>query len=218
MRCGELDLNQTKAMFVYVTRSMVDQKDALTQADKAIGDGDHGIGMARGFEAVETVLAEREFISLGELFNNIGLTLLAKTGGAAGAVFGTLFRGGSRNLGEQKTMNTHVLATFLQDGLDAIKARGGARPGDKTMIDALDPAVRKAKEMHRESLDQSLPAITEAARLGMEKTREMVAIHGKAKTLGARSVGFPDPGAISLYLILNFMNEFLARECAGNEG
>ena len=215
MGCGELDLRQTKAMFVFVARGMVDHKDVLTQADKAIGDGDHGIGMARGFEAVETVLAKREFESIGELFNTIGLTLLANIGGAAGAVFGTLFRGGSKHLGEQQTLSTAVLATLLQDGLEAIEARGGAKPGDKTMIDALDPAVQRAKEMHDEVMDRSLPEIVAAARLGMEKTKEMVAAHGKAKTLGTRSIGFSDPGAISVYQILNLMNEFLAQECAG---
>jgi dihydroxyacetone kinase-like protein len=146
-------------------------KDVLTQADQAIGDGDHGIGMARGFEAVEKALSNREFASIRELLHTTGMALLTNIGGAAGAVFGTLFRGGSRQLGEQQHLSTGTLATLLQDGLEAV-----------------------------------------AARQGMEKTKEMVAAHGKAKTLGTRSLGFADPGAISVYQILNLMSEFVKQE------
>ena len=215
MGCSTLDLRQARDMFVFVARGMVDFKDALTQADKAIGDGDHGIGMARGFEAVEIALTGREFASIGELFNTIGAALLMNIGGAAGAVFGTLFRGGSRQLGEQGNLSTAALATLLQDGLEAVMARGGARPGDKTMIDALYPAAQKAGELLDESLDRSLGEIAAAAHQGMEETREMVAAHGKAKTLGTRALGFADPGAISLSQIFTLMNDFVMKACAG---
>ena len=89
----ELNLQETKEMFIFVSKKMIESKDILTQADQAIGDGDHGIGMARGFESVIDKISESEFNTLGELLNAIGMTLLTSIGGAAGAIFGTLFRG-----------------------------------------------------------------------------------------------------------------------------
>ena len=96
---------------------------------------------------------------------------------------------------------------MLNDGLTAVKERGRANAGDKTMIDALEPAAIKSNETNDQSLHDALKIITEEARLGMEKTKEMIASVGKAKTLGERSIGHPDPGAISTYLILKYMLE-----------
>ena len=98
---------------------------------------------------------------------------------------------------------------MLSDGLAAVQERGKANPGDKTMVDALTPAAAKAAEMAAASLDESLPAVAEAARLGMEATKDMVAATGKARALGPRAIGFADPGALSMYLILDFMAQYV---------
>jgi dihydroxyacetone kinase-like protein len=204
-----LSTHQTQAMFVHVSQGIVDSKDRLTQADKAIGDGDHGVGMARGFEAVRNKLQTQAYAALGELLNAIGFSLMTSVGGAAGAIFGTFFRGGAKNLNDQHVFDSVALSYLLLDGLSAIQERGGARPGDKTIVDALQPAALASRERTADPLFESLPAVTEAARQGVEKTKRLVAQVGKAKTLGNRSLGHADPGAISIYLILKFMAEYV---------
>ena len=205
----QLSLEETGAMFVHVSDRMVESKDLLTQADKAIGDGDHGVGMARGFEAVREKLEGATFTALDDLLKAVGMALITSVGGAAGAVFGTFFRGGAKRLSGQRAFDSEALSLMLMDGLDAVKARGKARPGDKTMVDALEPAALKSQELTSAPLVESLVAVTEAAKEGMEATKDMVANVGKAKTLGQRSLGHPDPGAVSTYLILKYMTEYV---------
>ena len=205
-----MTVEEARQMFIYVANKMIDSKDALTQADKAIGDGDHGIGMARGFEAVCQKLETQSFTSMGELFKSIGTTLMMSIGGAAGAVFGTLFRGAGKNTDDQFELGSQTLALALQDGLQAVKDRGKAKPGDKTMVDALEPAAVKSAEMVAATLDEALKEICEAARQGMEKTKEMVATLGKAKPLGTRSLGHVDPGSLSIYFIFKYMLQYIS--------
>jgi dihydroxyacetone kinase-like protein len=204
-----LSLPEAKEMFIHVSRGMVESKYLLTQVDRAIGDGDHGVGMARGFEAVERKLEGQDFATLDELLKAAGTALMMSIGGAAGAVFGTLFRGGAKQLAGQQVFDSEALSAMLFDGLQAVKRRGGAKPGDKTMVDALEPAAAKANELASIPLAESLVAVAEAARQGMESTKEMVASVGKAKTLGERSLGYPDPGAVSMHLILKLMTEYV---------
>lgn len=207
----QLSLQETVEMFIHLSDRMVDSKDLLTQADKAIGDGDHGVGMARGFEAVRGKLESGTFTALDELLKATGMALMTSVGGAAGAVFGTFFRGGAKQLGGRQVFDADTLSLMLLDGLDAVQARGKARPGDKTMVDALEPAALKSRDLRSAPLDESLLAVTEAAREGMEATKDMVASVGKAKTLGERSLGHPDPGALSTYLILKYMSEYMTQ-------
>ena len=207
-----LTIEETKEMFIFVADKMMESKDVLTQADKAIGDGDHGVGMARGFEAVRQKLETQSFAGIGELFKSIGTTLMMSIGGAAGAVFGTFFRGAGKNTDDQSELGNQTLALALQDGLQAVKDRGKAKPGDKTMVDALEPAAVKSAELGAVPLDVALMDISEAARQGMEKTKEMVATLGKAKPLGTRSLGHADPGSLSIFLIFKYMQEFVSEK------
>jgi dihydroxyacetone kinase-like protein len=197
-------------MFLHVAHGLEASKDHLSDLDRAIGDGDHGIGMARGFEAVRGELEAKRYDSVGKLVHGVGTALMMSIGGAAGAIFGSLFRGGSVKLQEELSFTSGTLARLLVDGLQAVKARGGAQAGAKTMIDALEPASVKAQALAEAGapLDQALSAACEEARLGMERTKDMLATTGKAKTLAERSLGHPDPGAASTYLILKFMAEF----------
>ncbi len=209
---SQLQVQQAREMLITVARKMIDSTDLLTQADKAIGDGDHGIGMARGFEAVLTKLEGQQFSSIGQLFKTVGMALMTSIGGASGAIFGTLFREMGKNQNDTEIIDAHRFSQMLFDGLQAVKKRGKSHAGDKTMIDALEPAALASKHHLSSPLDQALTAIAEAARLGMEQTKEMVATVGKAKTLGQRAVGHPDPGAISLSLILTCMAEYAATD------
>lgn len=207
---SQLALQEVQEMIVYVSNNMIESKDQLTQADKAIGDGDHGVGMARGFEAVLKKIEGQEFLSIEQVFKATGMALMTSIGGAAGAVFGTLFRGTAKNQQDLKVLTAEAFSQMLFDGLQAVKDRGKAEPGDKTMVDALEPAAMESKKYVSASLDEALAAITTAAKFGMENTKDMVAAVGKAKTLGERSLGHPDPGAISMYLIFKFMTEYVS--------
>lgn len=209
MSAASLTVDEARQMFLFMAGRFIEDQDILSQADRAIGDGDHGVGMARGFEAVQGKLNSSTYNSLGELFSAVGLGLITSIGGAAGAIFGTLFRGGAKRLAGRQSFDAEALASFLQDGLTAVQARGQANPGDKTMLDVLEPAARKAAELTSQSLGEALQTLVSVAEQGVEDTRQMVARAGKAKTLGERSLGYPDPGAISMLFILKFMAEYL---------
>jgi dihydroxyacetone kinase-like protein len=200
---------EAQAMLVHVARGIEASEHELNDADRAVGDGDHGLAMARGFGAVGHELESRELDAVDELVRTVGRTLLSSMGGASGVVFSTLFTGGAARLAPDE-LGSDGVACLLADGLAAVEHRGGARPGGKTMIDALAPAAGKADELRAAPLAVSLPAVAAAAREGVEQTKAMVARAGKAKTLGERSLGQPDPGALSVYLILRFMAEYVA--------
>jgi dihydroxyacetone kinase-like protein len=208
---SELTIREATAMFLHVAARMQESEDLLTQADKAVGDGDHGIGMARGFAAVQAKLEAAPPGTVAELLKTTGMALITSVGGASGAIFGTLFRGGARNMGTEAIFNSHTLASMLGDGLVAVQERGKAKPGDKTMVDALAPAAAAAADMAMAPLDQTLPLVVEAARQGLEKTKEMVAATGKAMALGPRALGHVDPGALSMWLILKAMAEYVGQ-------
>jgi dihydroxyacetone kinase-like protein len=180
---------------------------ALTRADQAIGDGDHGIGMQRGFTAVKEALAAGP-ATVSATLELVGKTLMLKVGGSSGAIFGTLFLAGAKAVqavpgaAPEDPLDSEGFARFLEAGLEAVQKRGGAQPGDKTLVDALAPAAAAARLHSASPLPDCLTAAARAAHDGMERTRDMVATLGRAKTLGERSLGHVDPGALSLSLML----------------
>ncbi len=198
---------ETSGLIRFVASKMITSEPELTRLDMAVGDGDHGIGMQRGFTAVETLLAgtPEPADDIGALLTRVGTELMSSMGGASGAIFGTMFRAGGKSVAGERELTTPLLTRFLVNGLEAVRQRGGAKPGDKTMVDALAAAVETAQSLGSEPLGSALPKIAEAAHRGAEKTKEMVAVFGRAKSLGERSIGHPDPGAVSMYLILSFM-------------
>ena len=135
---------------------------------------------------------------------------MARTGGAAGAVFGTFFTAGSAALADCDALDGAHFAKFLQLGLEGVEKRGGAGEGQKTMIDALAPAARAAASVRQEPLPVVVGVAADAATAGVEATKDMIATTGKARTLGERSLGHPDPGALSMSLILEAMRDFVA--------
>ncbi len=209
MTIDALTPEQVQACFAYVATHMIESKELLTHADQAIGDGDHGIGMARGFEAVVAKIQNSTFTSIEEIFRNVGFTLLSSIGGASGVIFGSFFIGAANGLKGQSQLNSLTYAKALQAGLEMVQKRGKAKVGDKTMVDALAPAVQTALVNSNKSLDECSTFVYEAADAGKEKTKEFIATTGKAKTLGERSLGHADPGAISMALILRFVYEYI---------
>ena len=200
---------ETTRLLRFVAGKMIASEPELTRLDMAVGDGDHGIGMERGFTAVAKLLAEAQTPGddIGALLTRVGTELMSSMGGASGAIFGTLFRAGGKSVAGETDLTTPVLTRFLVNGLEAVCKRGGAKPGDKTMVDALTAATETAQSLESASLPDALPEIARAANRGAEGTKEMVAVFGRAKSLGERSLGHPDPGAVSMYLILSFMAE-----------
>jgi dihydroxyacetone kinase-like protein len=200
---------ETRELLKAVSQHIVDSVDLLTTVDQAIGDGDHGIGMRRGFAAVLEQL-ETQPETVEAAFKGAGTAIMAKAGGAAGAVFGTLFRSGSAAFAGRGSLDAEGLAGFLQQGLKAVEQRGGSRPGMKTMLDALAPAADAAAKTCPQGLPATARAAAAAAAAGVEATKSMIATTGKARTLGERSLGHPDPGAVSMSLILQAMLDYIA--------
>ncbi|MCW2308433.1 dihydroxyacetone kinase subunit DhaL [Rhodobium gokarnense] len=205
----ELDVAGVKGMFVAACDAMLANIELLTHADQAIGDGDHGVGMKRGFSAALAFLKENEPATVGEVFKGVGGAIMSASGGASGAIFGTFFRAGNKTLGDATTLDGAGFAAFLKAGLEAVEKRGGAGPGGKTVIDAIDPAAKAAADAG-DDLEAVLSAATTAAKEGVEATKSMIATTGKARTLGERSLGHPDPGAISFSIVIGAMAKAVA--------
>jgi dihydroxyacetone kinase-like protein len=202
-----LDGAALRTLMEGVCRHIVANADFLSEADRAIGDGDHGIGMRRGFEAALEAMDTQNPQTPEQVMKTIGTAIMAKTGGAAGAVFGTLFRSGAKALEGKAQLDAAGFAAFLEAALDGVVKRGGVVQGQKTMVDALAPAAAAVKAIAGGSLGQALDAAATAAQQGVESTKAMVATTGKARSLGERSLGFVDPGAVSISLIFNAMRD-----------
>jgi dihydroxyacetone kinase phosphoprotein-dependent L subunit len=214
---NSITASQVKDMFLYVGEKVVESKPLLTKIDSAIGDGDHGIGMSVGFTKAEENLKANEFTTVNDVFKTIGMSMISSMGGASGIIFGTMFVGGIRGLEPKNSLDLHLLASIYDKALEAIKVRGKADLGDKTMIDAFQPAVEALKVSAAEggSLVEGLKKAEVAALQGVENTKDYVAKFGRAKSLGERAIGHQDAGATTVSIILRSMKEWL--EGQGNE-
>jgi dihydroxyacetone kinase-like protein len=186
------------------------EADHLTALDSAIGDGDHGINMTRGMRAVLAALAGADDAAPGKRLILAGKTLVSTVGGASGPLWGSALRRGGRALGDGELDGPALVAT-LEAALAAIQELGAAVPGDKTMVDALDPAVTTLRERLAagDALDAALSAAADAAEEGARATTPMQARKGRASYLGERSVGHQDPGATSTALIVRALGRAL---------
>ncbi|MFL5697808.1 MAG: dihydroxyacetone kinase subunit DhaL [Ktedonobacteraceae bacterium] len=181
----------------------------LTQLDSAIGDADHGINMDRGFTAVRAKFPTMATMDIATQLKTVGTTLVSTVGGASGPLYGTAFlRAGVAVAGKQQLGPADVVA-LLEAFLGGIVARGKAQPGEKTMVDALTPALAAAKQALNEGLPlkELASRATQAAEEGMKATIPLLATKGRASYLGERSVGHQDPGATSSWLILRSLTE-----------
>ena len=204
-----LDLSDTIEMVKQVALSIIDSEPLLTDADRNLGDGDHGLGMERGMKAVIEKIESSSFNQISDVFKSAGMAMMSSMGGASGALFGTLFRNGGKALDGEETLNSDGLKSFLNAANEGVKSRGGASPGDKTMIDALEPAAQEASKNFSLPLYELISLVSQAADRGKEESKEMIATMGRAKTLGERSLGHPDAGACSVAIILKSMSEFI---------
>ncbi|MBE9170795.1 dihydroxyacetone kinase subunit L [Pleurocapsales cyanobacterium LEGE 06147] len=192
--------------------SVIEQnKDYLTELDAAIGDADHGINLHRGFQKVLTQLPKVEDKDIGSILKTVSMTLISNVGGASGPLYGTFFlRVSTEATGKEELTDTE-LAHLLQAGVTGVVQRGKANLGDKTMLDALSPAVDAFAEAITQgsTIVEALSKSVQAAEIGMKETIALVAKKGRASYLGERSAGHQDPGATSSYLIVQALWETL---------
>jgi dihydroxyacetone kinase-like protein len=182
------------------------EADRLTALDSPIGDADHGSNLQRGFTAVRAALEKEAPDTPGAVLTLAGRLLISTVGGASGPLYGTLLRRTGKALGEEAEVSEEQLAQALRAGVEGVKTLGGAVPGDKTMVDALVPAV--------DALGDGFAAARAAAEQGAEATTPLQARKGRASYLGERSIGHQDPGATSSALLI----AALAEAAAGTEG
>ena len=195
--------------------SLKEQRDYLTQLDAAIGDADHGTNMDRGFTAVvEKLSATDDAVSPGRVLITAGGTLVSTVGGASGPLWGTALRRAGRALGDAEEFGSVELTSALDAALEGVVELGAAEEGEKTMVDALAPAVRALRESLAggASLAEAVQAAFEAGEEGMKATVPLQASKGRASYLGERSIGHQDPGATSTVLILGALAQTVAAE------
>lgn len=211
----------TKEEFIGALRAISEiieeNKEYLSRLDTEIGDGDHGFSMANGFKSMADKLDEYRELSIGEILKKSGFELIKKIGGAAGAIFGTLFTAQAsyyqKSLENKNTLSLRELVSMLEEAETQIQKRGGAKPGDKTMIDAFTPAIEALKKATEKNMSfgEAFGLAAEEAQKGAESTKNMIAKKGRSKNLGDRSIGYIDPGAESTHLIFKALADYFSK-------
>ena len=202
-----MDKEKMKEIIQAVAEKIEAEKDVLTELDSAIGDGDHGINMARGAKAVMEKVPSFIEKDAGALLKGIGMAIVSSVGGASGPLYGTAFmKAGDALKGKEEPSAEDFLAAFSA-AIAGIKMRGKATIGEKTMLDALCPAERAMREAieAKKTIKEALEAAAVAAEKGAERTKDLVATKGRASYLGERSLGHRDPGAVSSFFMLRAM-------------
>lgn len=194
---------KTIAVIRAMAEAMEENKQHLTKLDSEIGDGDHGNNMNRGFQAVLERLEGTDFGTPAEVLKAVSSALISKVGGAAGPLYGTAFLRASSALGEKEEVSAEDAAEAIEGALGGVKQRGKAELEDKTIVDALEPAVEAAKGATGGSVAEVFRAAADAAGEGVEATKDLVARKGRASYLGERAIGYQDPGATSTHLLLD---------------
>ncbi len=199
------------------TAVIAENKDYLTELDAAIGDADHGINMNRGFQKVREKLPtviDKDIKDIGTILKTVSMTLISTVGGASGPLYGTFFLKASAVAAHKNELTPEELVKLLQAGLEGVIQRGKAQLEDKTMIDALAPAVDAFNQSlaHNDSVIEGLQKAVNAGEEGMKKTIPLIARKGRASYLGERSIGHQDPGATSSYLMLKTLLEAVQKD------
>jgi phosphoenolpyruvate---glycerone phosphotransferase subunit DhaL len=204
-----LSTEQVTEMLLQAADAIIAAEPQLSEADRNLGDGDHGLGMQRGMTAAKEKLLASPPESIEKAFASLGMAMMSSMGGASGAIFGTYFRNGGKALAGQTAFDAASLATFLKAGLEGVQSRGGAKVGDKTVVDAMAPAAETAAKSTDQPLAAASAAVAAAALEGLEASKALVAQFGRAKTLGEGCIGFPDAGAMSVTVILSTFNAYI---------
>lgn len=194
-----------------VATRIKEQRDYLTQLDSAIGDADHGVNLDRGFSTVLTKLPSVADKDIGSILKTVGTTLVSTVGGASGPLYGTAFLRAGMATADRFELGADDVVAALEAALEGIQTRGKATRGEKTLIDAIGPAVDALKGARAagDELPDALRKSVDACEAGMKATIPMLATKGRASYLGERSVGHQDPGATSAHLMARAMLEIV---------
>ncbi len=203
-----------KTAMISAAEAIIAAEPELTRIDSVIGDGDHGIGMKTGFSVLRENLLETSFTTPYALFHAAGLCLVKCMGGSSGVLFGTLFISGLDVIQDKEALNAADITAFLTKGIQGIIRRGRAKAGDKTMVDALLPAQAEMELALKSSDDigQVLKAAETGALNGVEATKSMVSRLGRSKNFREQAIGWPDPGAISVSILLGGLAKSLSHD------
>ena len=206
-----IDTKKTIEMLQSIIKKIESEKDFLTELDNAIGDGDHGINLSRGFQKVAEKLPEWEGQDIGAIFKGVGTQLVSTVGGASGPLYGTAFMKAGNACKGKLEISGEEFAAALEVAIGGIKMRGKSAEGEKTMLDALCPAHKALTEALADGkeLKEALADAADAAAKGVEYTKTIIATKGRASYLGERSIGHQDPGATSSLFLLQAMQETL---------
>ena len=212
MAAGTVSLERLLAWLSRFTQLVTENRGYLTELDSAIGDADHGSNMARGMTAVMEKIAATPSTAIDALFKQVGMTLVSSVGGASGPLYGTFFLRFGTAAGAVTELDGAALAAALRAGLGGIVARGKAELGDKTMFDAMSPAIDAfdSELASGAEIAASAAVAFAAAERGRDATKPLVARKGRASYLGDRSAGHLDPGATSTALLFQALSEGLA--------
>ena len=183
--------------------TIIENRDYLNELDGAIGDADFGTSISGGFLAVQEILPSLEGLEAGPMLSKVGMTLVSKVGGASGPIYGTIFMKAGQAAGAKTELTASDIAVMLEAAINGVKARGKAEPGEKTIVDALQPAAEAFRKAADEdcSLEKCGLQAAAAARAGAESTKNMIATKGRAHYVGDRSLGHRDAGATSIALL-----------------
>lgn len=198
-------MNKLIDALLAMSRRMEEEKDYLTDLDNAIGDGDHGINMSRGFKAIAGKAPELSGMDdIGTILKTVGMTLVSVVGGSAGPLYGTAFMKAGMEMSGKTEMDMQDFLACMKAAVDGVMMRGRAVRGEKTMLDSMIPAYEAMRDAFlggKPALD-CLAAGLQAAREGAEYTKSIIATKGRASYIGERSLGHIDPGAVSFTLLL----------------
>lgn len=194
---------------IQCSQTFAREQNNLTELDTAIGDGDHGLNMNRGFQKVAEKLPTVEDKDIATLLKTTGMTLLSSVGGASGPLFGTFFIKAAQSASDKESLSVADFAEVIKAGTEGVVSRGKAEPGDKTMCDVWWSVSKALENTTSQSLNDAITEAVEAAKQGVEATIPMKARKGRASYLGERSIGHADPGGTSVLLMMKTLQQSL---------
>lgn len=209
-----LDSRQVKALLLKVANMFIAKQDELAKLDAVIGDGDHGVTMARGAKVAKAKVEAMEEGSCRDYFKLYGRTLISTLGGAMGPLFGSVFLELSKACKGKESLGVDELAIGLRGGMEKVMDLGGAKPGDKTMVDAMEPVVLAMEEAVVKGLGliEALTFATDAGAEGVQSTIPLIAKRGRSRYLQEKAIGHQDAGATSYYYFIKTIHEYVREQ------
>lgn len=210
----DINIKTIKVIILGLHHTYSQNREYLCKLDSEVGDGDHGISMDRGFSAAWHTVQDTGYSDVAQLFNGVAVALMENVSGAIGPLLSVFFLEGGENFSGKVHLTARDLVEFFTRGLKAVQVFGGAKPGDKTLVDALFPAVEEmiAALAEDEEISTILARGAASARRGAQATANLQARRGRSRFVGERSIGHPDAGAVSFALLMETFAETLARE------